>query len=67
MIAVVSGTRPNVFAERFSRELSGLRAEPVVRAAGSELPRGRFDPPKAAEDPADRLNLRFKRSGAEER
>ena len=37
MIAVVSGTRPNVFAERFSRERSGLRAEPVVRAAGGEL------------------------------
>lgn len=37
MIAVVSGTRPNVFAERFSRERSGLRAEPVVKAAGGEL------------------------------
>ncbi len=37
MIAVVSGTRPNVFAESFSRERSGLRAEPVVRAAGGEL------------------------------
>jgi RHS repeat-associated protein len=36
MIAVVSGTRPNVFAERFSRQRSGLRAEPVVRAAGGE-------------------------------
>jgi uncharacterized cupin superfamily protein len=158
----VSGARPNVFAERFSRERSGLRAEPVVRAAGGELlggtlyelaprcegvplhihhameelaivlsgrptlrtlegesellpgdvvafPRGRrgghtlanrtgepvrylmvsnkvvpelveypedgtvrtltrsrFDPPGAGEDPADRLNLRFKRSDAEE-
>jgi uncharacterized cupin superfamily protein len=30
------------------------------------LTRGRFDPPKADEDPADRLNLRFKRSDAEE-
>jgi uncharacterized cupin superfamily protein len=163
MIAVVSGTRPNVFAERFSRERSGLRAEPVVKAAGGELlggtlyelapryegvplhihhgmeelaivisgrptlrtlegeselapgdivafprgrrgghtlanrtdepvrylmvsnkvmpelveypedgtiralTRGRFDPPEADEDPADRLNLRFKRSDAEER
>jgi len=161
MIAVVSGTRPNVFAERFSRERSGLRAEPVVEAAGGELlggtlyelapqcegvplhvhhameelavvicgrptlrtlegeselepgdivafprgrrgchtlanrteepvrylmvsnkmmpelveypedgtiralTRGRFDPSKADEDPADRLNLRFKRSDAE--
>src|ERR1700735_5877114 len=37
MIAAVSGTRPNVFAERFSRESSGLRAEPVVKAAGGEL------------------------------
>ena len=37
MIAVVSGTRPNVFADRFSRERSGLRAEPVVKAAGGEL------------------------------
>jgi len=37
MIVVVSGTRPNVFAERFSRERSGLRAEPVVEAAGGEL------------------------------
>ena len=36
MIAVVSGTRPNVFAERFSREHPGLRAEPVVKAAGGE-------------------------------
>jgi uncharacterized cupin superfamily protein len=162
MIAAVSGTRPNVFAERFSRESSGLRAEPVVKAAGGELlggtlyelapryegvplhihhameelaivisgrptlrtlegeselapgdivafprgrrgghtlanrtdapvrylmvsnrvmpelveypedgtiralTRGRFDPPEADEDPADRLNLRFKRSDAEE-
>ena len=162
MIAAVSGTRPNVFAESFSRERDGLRAEPVVRAAGGELlggtlyelaprhggaplhihhgmeelaivisgrptlrtlegeselapgdvvafPRGRrgghtlanrtdepvrylmvsnkvmpelveypedgtiramtrgtFDPPKADEDPADRLILRFKRSDAEE-
>jgi uncharacterized cupin superfamily protein len=162
MIAVVSGTRPNVFAERFSRERAGLRAEPVVRTAGGELlggtlyelaprhegvplhihhgmeelaivisgrptlrtledeselapgdivafPRGRrgghtlanrtaepvrylmvsnkvlpevveypeegtiraltrgmFDPPKAGEEAADRLNLRFKRSDAEE-
>ena len=30
-------TRPNVFAESFSRERSGLRAEPVVKAAGGEL------------------------------
>jgi hypothetical protein len=30
------------------------------------LTRGRFDPPEAGEDPADRLNLRFKRSDAEE-
>ena len=30
------------------------------------LTRGRFDPPKADEDPADRLNLLFKRSDAEE-
>jgi uncharacterized cupin superfamily protein len=37
MIAVVSGARPNVFAERFSWERSGLRAEPVVKAAGGEL------------------------------
>jgi uncharacterized cupin superfamily protein len=37
MIAVVSATRPNVFAERFSRERFGLRAEPVVRAAGGEM------------------------------
>ena len=37
MIAPVSSTRPNVFAERFSRERSGLQAEPVVRAAGGEL------------------------------
>jgi uncharacterized cupin superfamily protein len=37
MIAGVSGTRPNVFAERFTRERSGLRAEPVVKAAGGEL------------------------------
>ena len=37
MIAVVSGARPNVFAERFSRERCGLRAEPVVEAAGAEL------------------------------
>jgi hypothetical protein len=37
MIAVVSGARLNVFAERFSRERSGLRAEPVVEAAGGEL------------------------------
>jgi uncharacterized cupin superfamily protein len=162
MIAVVSNTRPNVFAERFSRERSGLRAEPVVRAAGGELlggtlyelaprcegaplhihhameelaivisgrptlrtlegeselapgdivafprgrrgghtlanrtdepvrylmvsnkvmpelveypedgtiralTRGRFEPPEADEDPADRLNLRFKRSDADE-
>jgi uncharacterized cupin superfamily protein len=162
MIAVVSGTRPNVFAERFSRERSGLRAEPVVRAAGGELlggtlyelapryegvplhvhhgmeelaivisgrptlrtlegeselapgdvvafprgrrgghtlanrtdepvrylmvsnkvmpevveypeegtiralTRGRFDPPNAGDDPADCLNMRFKRSDAEE-
>ena len=162
MIDVVSGARPNVFAERFSRERSGLRAEPVVRAAGGDLlggtlyelaprcegvplhihhameelaivisgrptlrtlegeselapgdivafprgrrgahtlanrteepvrylmvsnrvmpelveypedgtiralTRGRFDPPKAGEDPADSLNLRFKRADAEE-
>jgi Cupin domain len=144
MIGVVSGTRPNVFAERFSTQRHGLRSEPVVRAAGGELlggtlyelaivisgrptlrtlegeselapgdvvafprgrrgghtvanrtdapvrylmvsnkvmpelveypedgtvralTRGRFDPPKADEDPADRLNLRFKRSDAEE-
>jgi uncharacterized cupin superfamily protein len=162
MIAVVSGTRPNVFAERFSRERSGLRAEPVVETAGGELlggtlyelapryegvplhihhgmeelaivisgrptlrtlegeselapgdvvafprgrrgahtlanrtdepvrylmmsnkampelveypedgtiravTRGRFDPARSGEDPADRLNLRFKRSDAEE-
>jgi uncharacterized cupin superfamily protein len=162
MIAVVSGPRPNVFTESFSRERSGLRAEPVVEAAGGELlggtlyelapryegvplhihhameelaivisgrptlrtlegeselapgdivafprgrrgghtlanrtdepvrylmvsnkvmpelveypedgtiralTRGRFDPPKADEDPADHLNLRFKRSDAEE-
>ncbi|MFZ1925479.1 MAG: hypothetical protein WAU42_04975 [Solirubrobacteraceae bacterium] len=33
----MSGARPNVFAERFSRERSGLRAEPVVEAAGGEL------------------------------
>jgi hypothetical protein len=71
--------------EKFSRELSGLRAEPVVKAAGGELlgglpevveypeagtiramTRGRFDPPKADEDPADHLNLSFKRSDAEE-
>ena len=37
MIAAMSGTRPNVFAETFSRENSGLRAEPVVKAAGGEL------------------------------
>src|SRR5437588_45321 len=37
MIGVMSGTRPNVFAERFSRQRDGLRAEPVVRAAGGEL------------------------------
>jgi hypothetical protein len=37
MVAVMSGTRPNVFAERFSRERSDLRAEPVVEAAGGEL------------------------------
>jgi uncharacterized cupin superfamily protein len=37
MIVVVSGTRPNIFAERFSRERSGLRVEPVVEAAGGEL------------------------------
>jgi len=162
MIGVVSGARPNVFTERFSREHSGMRAEPVVRPAGGELlggtlyelaprhegaplhihygmeelaivisgrptlrtlegeselapgdivafprgrrgghtlanrtdepvrylmlsnkvmpelveypeegtiralTRGRFDPPKADEDPADHLNLRFKRSDAEE-
>ena len=40
MIAVVSGMRPNVFAERFSRKRSGLRAEPVVKAVGGELPGG---------------------------
>jgi uncharacterized cupin superfamily protein len=162
IICVVSGTRPNIFAERFSRERSGLRAESVVEAAGGELlggtlyelapryegvplhihhgmeelaivisgrptlrtlegeselapgdvvafprgrrgghtlanrtdelvrylmvsnkvmpevveypedgtiralTRGRFDPSKAGEDPADSLNLRFKRSDAEE-
>jgi uncharacterized cupin superfamily protein len=162
MIALVSGARPNIFAERFSRERPGLRAESVVKEAGGELlggtlyelaprfegvplhihhgmeelaivisgrptlrtlegqselapgdvvafPRGRrgshtlvnrtdepvrylmvsnkvmpelveypedgtiraltrgtFDPPKPDEDPADRLNLRFKRSDAEE-
>ena len=162
MIAVVSATRPNIFAERFSREHRGLRAEPVVKAAGGELlggtlyelapgyegvplhihhgmeelaivisgrptlrtlveeselapgdivafprgrrgshtlanrtdepvrylmvsnkvmpevveypedgtiralTRGRFDPSATGEDPADRLNLRFKRSDAEE-
>jgi uncharacterized cupin superfamily protein len=162
MIAVVSGTRPNVFTEKFSRGGPGVRAEPVVKSAGGELlggtlyelapryegvplhvhygmeelaivisgrptlrtlegeselapgdivafprgrrgghtlanrtdepvrylmmsnkvlpevveypedgtiralTRGRFDPPKAGEDPADRLNLRFKRSDAEE-
>jgi uncharacterized cupin superfamily protein len=37
MIAVVSGRRPNVFADSFSRDRSGLRAEPVVKAAGGEL------------------------------
>src|SRR5271155_1135700 len=37
MIAVVSAARPNVFTERFSRKHSGLRAEPVVKAAGGEL------------------------------
>lgn len=37
MIAFVSGARPNVFAERFSREHAGLRAESVVKAAGGEL------------------------------
>jgi len=163
MIGVVSEARPNIFAESFSRERNGLRAEPVVRAAGGELlggtlyelaphhdgvplhihhgmeelaivisgrptlrtlegeselaqgdvvafptgrrgghtlanrtdepvrylmvsnkvqpelveypeegtiralTRGPFDPPRAGEDPADRLNLRFKRSDAEER
>jgi len=41
MIAVVGGTRPNVFAERFSRERSGLRAEPVVEAAGAICSAGR--------------------------
>jgi uncharacterized cupin superfamily protein len=162
MIPVVSGTRPNVFADTFSRERSGLRAEPVVKAAGGELlggtlyelapghegvplhihhgmeelaivlsgrptlrtlegeselasgdvvafprgrrgghslanrsdepvrylmvsnkvmpelveypedgtiralTRGRFDPPNPGEDPADRLNLQFKRSDGEE-
>jgi len=30
------------------------------------MTRGHFDPPKADEDPADRLILRFKRSDAEE-
>lgn len=29
--------RPNVFAETFSRDRDGLRAEPVVRDAGGEL------------------------------
>ena len=37
MIAPVSAARPNVFAEKFSRERSGLRAEQVVKAAGGEL------------------------------
>jgi uncharacterized cupin superfamily protein len=33
----VSGTRPNVFAERLSMQRHGLRSEPVVRTAGGEL------------------------------
>jgi hypothetical protein len=30
------------------------------------ITRAPFDPPKPGEDPADRLNLRFRRSDAEE-
>jgi uncharacterized cupin superfamily protein len=43
-------------------ELVEYPEEGTIRA----LTRGRFDPPKADEDPADSLNLRFKRSDAEE-
>jgi uncharacterized cupin superfamily protein len=43
-------------------ELVEYPEEGTIRA----LTRGRFDPPIAGEDRADRLNLQFKRSAAEE-